>query len=86
MLPEHMRKTSRMTIMYADIEKLAGREIARIAEFLAEKVGCLATKTRAERKGAEHDVSGAGNAAMSFCQTAQGYHLLLYILGLKTRA
>ena len=59
MLPEHMRETSRMELLYEDIEKLPVSEIARIAEWLTEKVDSLTTKTRAEPKEAEEEVGGA---------------------------
>ena len=64
MLPEHMRETSRMELLYEDIEKLPVSEIARIAEWLTEKVDSLTTKTRAEPKEAEEEVGGAGHAAL----------------------
>ena len=64
MLPEHMRETSRMELLYEDIEKLPVSEIARIAEWLTEKVDSLTTKTRAEPKEAEEEVGGAGRAAL----------------------
>ena len=63
MLPEHMRETSRMELLYEDIDKLPVSEIARIAEWLTEKVDSLTTKTRAEPKEAEEEVGGAGRAA-----------------------
>ena len=63
MLPEHMRETSRMELLYEDIDKLPVSEIARIAEWLTEKVDSLTTKTRAEPKEAEEEVGGVGRAA-----------------------
>lgn len=74
MLPEHMRETSRMELLYEDIEKLPVSEIARIAEWLTEKVDSLTTKTRAEPKEAEEEVGGAGHAALkvTWHHTTQG--------------
>ena len=60
MLPEHMRKTSRMELVCDDLHMLPRSEIMRIAEWLIKKVDSVTLKTCAEPEEAE--VSGAGHA------------------------
>ena len=59
MFPEHKRKTSRMDMLYEDIETLPVFAIMRIAEWLTNKVDSLTTK-----KEATEEVGGAGHAAL----------------------
>lgn len=57
MLPEQMRESTRTELFFDDLEKLPSMEVARICEWLTEKVDGFSSKTRAEPKEAEEEVS-----------------------------
>ena len=56
MLPEQMRESTRTELFFDDLEKLPTMEVARICEWLTEKVDGFSSKTRAEPKEAEEEV------------------------------
>ena len=56
MLPEQMRESTRTELFFDDLEKLPSMEVARICEWLTEKVDGFSSKTRAEPKDAEEEV------------------------------
>ena len=56
MLPEQMRESTRTELFFDDMEKLPSMEVARICEWLTEKVDGFSSKTRAEPKEAEEEV------------------------------
>lgn len=56
MLPEQMRESTRTELFFDDLEKLPSMEVARICEWLTEKVDGFSSKTRAEPKEAEEEV------------------------------
>ena len=58
MLPEQMRESTRTELFFDDLEKLPSMEVARICEWLTEKVDGFSSKTRAEPKDAEEEVRG----------------------------
>ena len=55
-LPEDMRETNGNEFYFEDLEKLSGDDVARISEWLTEKVDALSTRLKAEPK--EEEVSG----------------------------
>ena len=57
MLPEQMRESTRTELFFDDLEKLPSMEVARICEWLTEKVDGFSSKTRAEPKEAEEEAS-----------------------------
>lgn len=56
MLPEQMRESTRTELFFDDLEKLPSMEVARICEWLTEKVDGFSSKTRAEPKDVEEEV------------------------------
>ncbi len=57
MLPEQMRESTRTELFFDDLEKLPSMEVSRICEWLTEKVDGFSSKTRAEPKEAEEEVT-----------------------------
>lgn len=53
LLPEEMRETNSQELYFEDLEKVPGEEVARICEWLTEKVDALSTKLKAEPKDEE---------------------------------
>jgi len=49
-LPEDMRETNGNEFYFEDLEKLSGDDVARISEWLTEKVDALSTRLKAEPK------------------------------------
>lgn len=62
-IPEHMHETSRMKLLYEDIQKLPVSRIARIAAWLTRKVESLISEPCAEPREAEQEVGWAGQVA-----------------------
>ncbi|KAL3153768.1 hypothetical protein ABBQ32_013356 [Trebouxia sp. C0010 RCD-2024] len=60
MLPEQMRESTRTELFFDDLEKLPSMEVARICEWLTEKVDGFSSKTRAEPKDAEEEEEEEG--------------------------
>lgn len=58
-LPEHQRETTRLELSFDDMENLLPDDVARIVEWLTEKVDALSTKLKPEPK--EDEVSGPGD-------------------------
>ena len=52
-----MRESTRTELFFDDLEKLPSMEVARICEWLTEKVDGFSSKTRAEPKEAEEEAS-----------------------------
>ena len=70
MLPEQMRESTRTELFFDDLEKLPSMEVARICEWLTEKVDGFSSKTRAEPKDVEEEVhyrSGLACAMSCVC-------------------
>ena len=65
MLPEQMRESTRTELFFDDVEKLPSMEVARICEWLTEKVDGFSSKTRAEPKDAEEEVCHCLGVALS---------------------
>ena len=63
MLPEQMRESTRTELFFDDLEKLPSMEVARICEWLTEKVDGFSSKTRAEPKDAEEEVRDCSGLA-----------------------
>ncbi len=57
MLPEGGRESSRTELFFEDLEKLPPEEVARICEWLTEKVDGFSAKIKPEAKEAEEEVS-----------------------------
>lgn len=56
MLPEQMRESTHDGLSYSDLEKLPNNELARIYEWLTDKVHDFSSKTRAKPQNAEEEV------------------------------
>lgn len=55
-LPAQMRESTHEKLSYSDLEKLPPMELARICEWLTEKVHNFSSKIRAKPKDAEEEV------------------------------
>ena len=55
-LEENNRDTNLMDLSYEDLEKLHGDEVARICEWLTEKVDGFSSKVKPEAKDVEEEV------------------------------
>ena len=55
-----MRETSADDFRYEDLERLPTEELARITEWLTEKVDALSTRLKAEPKEDEVGTGGGG--------------------------
>ena len=73
MLPEQMRESTRTELFFDDLEKLPSMEVARICEWLTEKVDGFSSKTRAEPKEAEEE------ASLHSCLTLMHQRLMSYV-------
>lgn len=62
-IPEHMHETSRMKLLYEDIQKLPVSRIARIAAWLTRQVESLISEPCAEPREAEQEVGWTGQVA-----------------------
>lgn len=47
---EDMRETTHVELHYEDLEKLPAEEVARVAEWLTEKVDALSSRLKAEQR------------------------------------
>lgn len=56
-LEEGSRETTLMDLCYEDLEKLHPDEVARICEWLTEKVDGFSSKVKPEAKDVEEEVS-----------------------------
>ena len=74
MLPEQMRESTRTELFFDDLEKLPSMEVARICEWLTEKVDGFSSKTRAEPKDVEEEVGRVTAADVLRCAFAQVLH------------
>lgn len=88
MLPEQMRESTRTELFFDDLEKLPSMEVARICEWLTEKVDGFSSKTRAEPKDAEEEVCECYTLheshpmlATQDCLQSLVHHLTLQVVG-----
>ena len=76
MLPEQMRESTRTELFFDDLEKLPSMEVARICEWLTEKVDGFSSKTRAEPKDAEEEVCTCTLVSLPYSNTTKCLHLI----------
>lgn len=59
-LPEASRETRANELYFEDLEKMAPEDVARIAEWLTEKVDAFSSKVKPEAKDVEEEVRWVG--------------------------
>jgi hypothetical protein len=80
LLPEGAsRQSSRTELFFEDLEKLPGEEVARIQEWLMEKVDGFSSKLKAEAKELEQEVCVWGICAHALMTNGENgvCHLVL---------
>lgn len=60
-LPEGQRESSRTELFYEDLDRLSPDDVARISEWITEKVDGFSAKLKPEAKDAELEVWQAGH-------------------------
>ena len=57
MLPEKVRESTPRELFFEDLDRLAPEDVARICEWLTEKVDSFSAKIKPEAKEVEEEVS-----------------------------